>query len=360
MNQVTTSAIVFKKAERERAKARIALCAPAGGGKTHSALLIAKGLGSKIALVDTENGSAELEAGKPNIPEFDVITMHAPFDPAKYIASIKAAEQAGYDVIILDSLSHAWAGTGGLLDKLDTISKASKSGNSFTAWRDITPQHNKLIDAILQSNLHVIGTMRTKTDYVMAEQNGKTAPKKVGLAPVQREGLDYEFTIVFDIDQATHLATATKDRTSLFDGKDPLVLSDEAGKQIADWFKSGKEKAPAETSNDQVNKVIDEVEAGTKSVEQANKEITEQQPAQREHEPSQPTVAPLTERATIPQLNKLREVAKASASVLDDENLVKWISLMFNVEVNKVTDLSAAQVEEILTAVKALDEAPNV
>ena len=345
MNQVTTGAIVFRKAERKRAKARIALCAPAGGGKTHSALLIAKGLGGKIAVIDTENGSAELEAGKPNIPEFDVITMHAPFDPIKYITAIDAAEKAGYDIVIIDSLTHAWAGTGGLLDKVDTISKASKSGNSYTAWRDVTPLHNKLVDKMLQSTCHIIATMRSKTDYVLeTNSKGGMTPKKVGLAPVQREGMDYEFTVVLDIDQSSHVATATKDRTSLFDGA-PFVPSPDTGETLLNWFNSGKaEETPA------VPEPVAPVE----------------QPAQQEPEPQaepekpKPTVAPLNERATITQLDELRKVALNTAAVKDDENLVKWISLMFNVEVKKVTDLSAAQVNEIMDAVKALDEAPNV
>src|SRR3990167_629464 len=136
---------LFRKAERQKAKARIALCAPSGGGKTHSALLIAAGLGKKIALVDTENGSAEMEQGKPGIPEYDVLVLSAPFEPKKYISAIKMAEQANYDVIIIDSLSHAWAGSGGALDIKEQILQASKTQNSWTAWRAITPLHNALI-----------------------------------------------------------------------------------------------------------------------------------------------------------------------------------------------------------------------
>lgn len=233
--------ITFQKAERKKSKARIALCAPAGGGKTHSALLLASGLGKKIAVIDTESGSASLEAGKPGIPEFDVLEMHAPFMPDKYVLAMKAAEEAGYDVIILDSLSHAWAGTGGLLEEVDKKAKASKSGNSYTAWRDVTPMHNRLVEAILQSQCHVIGTMRSKAEYAMESANGKLAPKKVGMAPVQREGMDYEFTIVFDIDQASHIASVSKDRTSLFDGKTE-VLSKATGEQIHDWLMTGKDQ----------------------------------------------------------------------------------------------------------------------
>lgn len=236
---MTTPILTFKKAERSQSKARIAFCAPAGGGKTHSALLLAGGLGTKIAVIDTENGSASLEAGKPNIPEFDVLTLFAPFTIEKYLAAMKAAEAAGYEIIIIDSISHAWAGTGGLLEQVDMKTKASKSQNSYAAWRDITPMHNALVEAILQSKCHIIATMRTKADYVLeTNDKGRSAPKKIGLAPIQREGMDYEFTVVFDIDQASHVALASKDRTSMFDGK-PFTPSIETGKQIKDWIMSG-------------------------------------------------------------------------------------------------------------------------
>ena len=240
-----TLAPSFRKAERKSAKARIALCSPAGGGKTHSALLIATGLGGRIAVVDTENGSASLEAGKAGIPDFDVLEMHAPFTPEKYVIALKTAEDAGYDVVLLDSLSHAWAGTGGLLEQVDNIARSSKSGNSYMAWKSITPMQNKLIEAILQSKCHVIGTMRTKVDFALVDDNGKKVPKKLGMAPIQREGMDYEMTICWDIDQSSHIATCTKDRTSLFDGV-PQVLTIETGKTLAAWLTAGTGETQAE------------------------------------------------------------------------------------------------------------------
>jgi len=232
----------FTKAERHKAKARIALCAPAGGGKTHSALLLAKGMGGTIALIDTENGSAEMEAGKPGIPDYDVLTITAPFSPLKYIQAIQAAEKQGYNIIIIDSLSHAWAGSGGLLDIKDKITASSASKNSYTAWRDITPMHNQLVDAMLQSSANIIATMRSKTEYTMdKDDTGRTAIKKLGLAPVQREGMDYEFTIVFDIDQQKHYATSSKDRTSLFPTDRIFIITEETGQEIKNWLEAGKE-----------------------------------------------------------------------------------------------------------------------
>ena len=227
---------MFKKAERKKAKLRLALCAPSGGGKTYSALRIAQGLGGKIAFIDTERGSGELYA---NLCEYDVCQIEPPFHPEKYVNAIHAAERAGYSVIIIDSLSHAWAGTGGLLEEVD---KRKGKGNDFTAWREITPMHNLLVDAMLQSNCHIIGTMRTKTAYDMAkdERTGKIKPVKVGLAPVQRDGLEYEFTVVLDIDLDKHTATASKDRTGLFDGKyfTPTI---ETGAELLTWLEDGKE-----------------------------------------------------------------------------------------------------------------------
>jgi hypothetical protein len=223
---------MFRKAERKSSKIRLALCGPAGSGKTFSALLIAKGLGEKIAVIDTENGSGELYA---HLFDYDVASLQPPFAPKRYVELIKGAEKAGYDVFIIDSLSHAWAGTGGVLDMKDMATKSSKSGNSFTAWRDVTPEHNSLVDAIIFSNLHVIVTMRTKTAWeIVDDGNGRKKPVKIGLSPVQRDGLEYEFTTVLDL-SSDHVASCTKDRTSLFDGKF-FVPSVETGKDLRTWF----------------------------------------------------------------------------------------------------------------------------
>jgi len=231
----------FQKAQRYKSRLRLGLTSPAGGGKTHSALLIASGLGGKIALIDTENSSASKECGKQDIPPFDVLVLEAPFAPDKYIAAIKEAEKEGYDIIIIDSLSPAWAGSGGLLERADTLTKASSSKNSYMAWRDVTPLHNRLIDSILQSKCHVIVTMRSKVEYIV-EQNdkGKSTPRKIGLAPIQREGTDYELDIVLDLDQKSHTATASKDRTSLFDGE-PFRPSKETGERIKEWLGTGED-----------------------------------------------------------------------------------------------------------------------
>lgn len=220
-------ALEFKKATRKAAKLRLGLIAPSGFGKTYSALRIAKGLGGKVAVLDTESGSADLYA---NDFEYDTLQMVAPFMPQKYVLAIKAAEDAGYDVLVIDSVSHAWAGTGGLLDQHGAI--ADKGGNSFAAWRTVTPEHTKLIDAILGSKMHVILTLRAKTEYSM--EGGKVT--KLGMAPIQREGFEYELTTVFDVDKA-HNGHASKDRTGLFVNK-VTPLTEDVGKQLKAWLET--------------------------------------------------------------------------------------------------------------------------
>jgi len=230
----------FRKAERRKAKLRMALCGPSGSGKTYSALLIAQGLapGGRIALIDTENGSGELYS---DLVDYDVATLCAPFTPGRYIELIRDAEQAGYDALIIDSLSHAWTGEGGILDMHDRVAAASRSGNSFAAWREVTPQHNALVDAILNADLHVIVTMRTKTAYDMVDDgNGKKKPIKIGLAPVQRDGMEYEFTVVMDLSVEGHVATAAKDRTGLFDGQH-FIPKSETGEVLKEWLETGKD-----------------------------------------------------------------------------------------------------------------------
>jgi hypothetical protein len=236
---------MFQKAERRKAKARIGICGPAGSGKTYSALKLAFGLapGGKIAVLDTEHGSAELYA---DLGDYDCATMEPPYTVERYIEAIEAASSAGYDVLILDSITHAWAGTGGLLERQQKITQASSHKNSYMAWGEITPLQEKFIEAMLGTPCHLITTMRTKTEYVLQENSrGKKVPTKVGMAPIQRDGMDYNFTIVFDIEQEKHYATVSKDRTDLFNGFTDII-SESHGHKIREWLEGGTDKPAQE------------------------------------------------------------------------------------------------------------------
>lgn len=242
----------IRKAERRKAKLRLGIAAPSGAGKTYGSILLAMGLGGKIGLIDTENGSGDLYA---HLTDYDIISIQAPYEISKYLLAIKSFEDAGYTTIIIDSLSHAWAGDGGLLDKQGKM--ADRGTNSFVAWRTITPEHNALVDAMLKSPAHIIATMRSKQEYVLEmNEKGKQSPKKVGLAPVQREGMDFEMTIMIDVD-ISHNATASKDRTGVLDGKF-FKLSPEIGKQLLEWLETGIEDPmiALKASADQINKDI--------------------------------------------------------------------------------------------------------
>jgi hypothetical protein len=194
----------------------------------------------KVCVIDTERGSASLYSDK--FPEYDILELGAPYSPDRYIEAIKAAEENGYDCIIIDSLSHEWNGQGGCLDMVENVAKSSYSKNTYTAWATVTPKHQKLIQHILDSKAHMIVTMRSKTQYELtANDKGKMTPTKIGMAPTQRDGIEYEFTLVFDLDQ-NHNFTCSKDRTSLFVNTDiPSPLNDEIGKKIMVWLESGVE-----------------------------------------------------------------------------------------------------------------------
>lgn len=242
----------FLPAARHKAKLRLALAGPSGSGKTLSALRIAKGMAKilkcKIALIDTEKRSSELYAGvlkSPGLPkgwqvEFSVLPINPPFDPVKkYVRAIKLAEAEGFGILIIDSASHAWNGEGGILQMVDAWTAADPKHNSFAAWAKATPIQNELLNAILQSEMHVIVTMRSKVAWeITKDDRGRTRPEKVGLAPVQRTDLDYEFTTWLDLSVDGHVATAGKDRTNLFDSA-PRVLTEETGKELLDWLNEG-------------------------------------------------------------------------------------------------------------------------
>jgi len=224
----------LQQAERKQAKIKLGLQSPSGAGKTYSALLLAYGLindWSKIAVIDTENHSADLYA---HLGNYQVLDLEKPYTPERYIEAIEICEKAGMEAIIIDSISHEWEGVGGILDI-----HGAMMGNSFTNWAKVTPRHNSFVQRILQSSSHIIATIRSKQDYVLSDKNGKMVPEKIGLKGVTREGMDYEFTLVFELD-LKHQATATKDRTGLFMDKPSFLITPETGLTIANWCNAGK------------------------------------------------------------------------------------------------------------------------
>lgn len=240
---------MFRKAERRKVALKLALTGPAGSGKTYSSLLLAKGISDKIAMLDTENGSGEIYS---HLCVYDVCPIKPPFEPQKFINAIHEAENLGYEVLIIDSLSQEWSGQGGILEMVDRLAAASKTKNSFTAWKDATPEHQKLIDTILQSKMHIIACMRSKTAYALQQNEyGKQTPIKLGLAPIQRDNIDYEFSVVFDLSCDQNIATVSKDRTGMFEGFCQKITP-EVGMRIKEWSESGAEMPPEPIGNSYV------------------------------------------------------------------------------------------------------------
>lgn len=236
----------LQQASRKKAKIKLGLQSPSGGGKTMSALLIAYGLcgnWSKIAVIDTENNSADLYA---HLGEYKTLSLEPPYTPERYIEAIDVCLGAGIEVILIDSTSHEWDN---LLDY-----HASLVGNSFTNWAKVTPRHEAFVNKILQSNAHFICTIRSKQEYVLSEKNGKQVPEKVGMRGVQRENLEYEFTVVLEMDMH-HRAKASKDRTGLFTGKPEFVPTVETGKAILEWCNKGEDAPPIITYEQMQEKI---------------------------------------------------------------------------------------------------------
>ncbi len=225
-----------RKAVKHTVKLKIGIQGPSGSGKTLGALSLAKGLvpGGKILLVDTEHESASLYADRY---EFDTIPLQPPFLSENYEACIDYAVKNGYDVLVIDSITHQWDGDGGILRRKEAVD--DRGGNSFTNWKPFTSEHNQFKEKIIQAPICIIATMRSKTEYIMeANDKGKQQPKKVGTAPIQREGMEYEFSLVFDV-QMDHRGKASKNRTGLFDGNLVNLCDPKTAEALVSWMSSG-------------------------------------------------------------------------------------------------------------------------
>lgn len=224
----------LKQSQRQQVKLRLGLSGASGFGKTKSALLLAYGMTqdwSKIAVIDTENSSASLYSDLGN---YNVLDLQVPYSPERYVQAIELCEKSGIEVIIIDSVSHEWNGTGGCLDIHE------KLGGRFQDWANVTPRHQAFINRILQSTCHVITTTRRKMDYSLdTGSNGKTQVVKHGTKEITRDGFEYELTINFELVNENHLAKASKDRTGLFMNKPEFVISSDTGQLILEWCNSG-------------------------------------------------------------------------------------------------------------------------
>ncbi len=243
----------LQKATRSQVKLRLNLSAPSGGGKTYSALLMAKGLvndWSKIAVIDTENGSASLYS---HLGEFNTLQLSPPFTPERYIEAINTCIDAGMQCVIIDSSSHEW---NQLLEDNEKLAQAKYRGNTWSAWSDTTPRHDRFVGHVLHCNAHIITCTRSKTETVMGEDK---KVKKVGMKDVQREGWEYELTVSLSIDRDTHMAIPSKDRTNLFENNAPFVITEETGKRIRQWCDKGEPvKEPAKAvPNPEIQDALD-------------------------------------------------------------------------------------------------------
>jgi hypothetical protein len=228
------SEFIIKKANKRAKKLRLGISAASGFGKTYGALLLAKGLCngdlSKTCAIDTERGSASLYA---DLGDYSTIQLDAPYTPEKYIEAMSVAEKAGFEVIIVDSITHEWDGQGGCLEIQQSL------GGRYQDWAKVTPRHDAFINKILTSSCHVITTVRRKQEYEMSSSGGRTTVQKVGTKEVTREGFEYELDINFEVVNKNHLVTASKDRTKLFDSVPEFMITEETGKMILKWCSSG-------------------------------------------------------------------------------------------------------------------------
>lgn len=284
--------LVLKKATRKQVKLRLNISAPSGAGKTYSALKMAKGIcgdWSKVAVIDTENGSASLYS---HLGDFSVIDLTPPFTPEKYTEALHICVNAGMEVVIIDSTTHEWAC---LIEENELLAQSKFRGNTWSAWSQTTPRHDRFINSILHSPVHVITCTRSKMETIMGDDK---KVKKVGMKDVQREGWEYELTVSLNIDRDTHMAVPSKDRTNLFEGKNPFLITEETGKIIAEWCNSGESEKQIAINEMEIVASIDELKTVWSKYKnlQTDKDFTAMKDKRKAELTPAPTQAQATEQ----------------------------------------------------------------
>ncbi len=273
---------VIQRAERTQVKLRIALQGSSGGGKTATSLMIARGMVAElerrgalpghldchIGLLDTERDSAKLYS---HLVPFDTIVLQPPYSPSRYLKALSALERAGYSVIIVDQITHEWYGEGGVLQMV----RDSKEQNDFAKWNGPSQEHELFIDTLLKSPAHLIVTMRSKTAWVLEDEVGRDGrtrkkPKRIGMQAKQREGTEYEFTTLLDLEVGSNSATCLKDRTELFVINEQVGrMGPDWGKRLIDWVYSAKKPEPAQVGPSAEEQCIAVADAGVRACERA-------------------------------------------------------------------------------------------
>ncbi len=396
----------LRRAERKQAKVRIGLSGPSGSGKTYTALKLARGMASggwnKIALIDTENRRGDLYS---HLGDYFIITLEKPYTPERYIEAITACEEAGMEIIIIDSTSHEWDGEGGCLESNDLIAKTKFKGNTWAAWSITTPRHRRFIDAIIASPCHIITTLRSKTDTIQTDDK---KIKKVGIKEIQREGFEYELTVSFELDRDGHYATVGKDNTEIFKNIDPKVLNEEDGKKIREWNEGGKADINAQkleimrqlkrlgwqTTDGviimaEVKKItgLDLVEANyqqiisllamtdpaslkkdetpkdppqappageTKKDAPADQAALDLKPKEETKEELPPKEEDLTP-ASATKIGMLKKIIEQKHKIRTEKEIVGFIDFIYDIKIEKLKDLTAAQADRLIKEILNID-----
>ena len=341
----------FQKAVRENIWVKVLSIAPSGGGKTFSNLRMATGFAKelskntgkeeRIAYIDTESRRSTYYADQF---DFDILEINAPFTPEKYVEAIETATQSGYKVLVLDSMTHEWSGKGGCLEIHSKI-----PGNSYTAWNKITPRHEAFTDKVIDSPIHIFATVRGEDKYILEEVNGKQVPRKVPIGYSQRKDTEYLFTVSFMLEQDTHIATAVKDNTHIFEDKND-ILTEKHGKELCLWANSGD----VDTKRAELEKEKENAKAKIKMNEDNEaKEMAQNLDKQRKKQSQQTQSQPIQPKETLQSIiQQVDNLANSKAKTNRDGVMTAITKHHDNANYNSITDIEIAK--KVLTELQNL------